>query len=249
MQFEIVLVRLCLLLLHNNVYMTEMNKNFFFIILSIFTYFCDRVSAQNYQALRDSLSKATEALSYKPDSLDLRLKKAGWNIFLEQWQYARDEYDFVLKQDPNNIAALFYRAFVNEKQKRYNFARLDYENLIKIVPYHFEARLGLALLNHKDKHFTEALNQINKLVELYPDSAIVYAARAGMEMDYKHYELAEFDYSKAIELEPENNNYRLNRINVRIILKRKDDARNDLDILVRNGIPRANLAEYYMKCR
>lgn len=54
-----------------------------------------------------------------------------------------------------------------------------------------------------------------------------------MEMDHKHYELAEFDYSKAIELEPENNNYRLNRINVRIILKRKDDARNDLDILVK----------------
>lgn len=59
-----------------------MNKKFFFIILSIFTYFCDRVSAQNYQALRDSLSKATEALSYKPDSLDLRLKKQGGIYFL-----------------------------------------------------------------------------------------------------------------------------------------------------------------------
>ena len=164
MQFEIVLVRLCLLLLHNNVYMTEMNKNFFFIILSIFTYFCDRVSAQNYQALRDSLSKATEALSYKPDSLDLRLKKAGWNILLEQWQYARDEYDFVLKQDPNNIAALFYRAFVNEKQKRYNFARLDYENLIKIVPYQLEWKWITNTMNLLNSITAKRLNWSLKII-------------------------------------------------------------------------------------
>lgn len=225
-----------------------MKKKVFCLIIFILCIF-KIVAAQNYQALRDSLSAATEALSYKPDSLDLRLKKASWNILLEQWQYAQEEYDYVLRHDPNNIAALFYRAYVNEKQNRYNFARLDYESLINIVPLHFEARLGLALLNHKDRHFTEAMDQINKLVELYPDSAVAYAARAGMELDRKMLEPAEFDYSKAIALDPSNIDYRLNRANIRINLKRKDEACEDLDFLVKQGIPRANLMEYYQKCK
>jgi hypothetical protein len=36
--------------------------------------------AQQREALRDSLKKATEALEYHPDSVDLRLKKAAWNL-------------------------------------------------------------------------------------------------------------------------------------------------------------------------
>ena len=34
-------------------------------------------------ALRDSLAAATSVLAYHPDSIDLRLKKAAWNIQLE----------------------------------------------------------------------------------------------------------------------------------------------------------------------
>ena len=77
------------------------------------------------KALRDSLAAATDVLAYHPDSIDLRLKKAAWNIQLEQWAYAKDDLDKVLFLNNTNIAGLFYRAFVNEKMKRYNFARLD----------------------------------------------------------------------------------------------------------------------------
>lgn len=207
------------------------------------------VSAQDRSALRDSLSQAADRLGYHPDSLDLRLKKASWNIQLEQWQYAKDEYDYVLKREPYNIAALFYRAFVNEKMKRYGFARLDYENMLSIVPGNFEGRLGLALLNQKDHHYTEALDNINILVSQYPDSAVAYAARAGMELERNMFELAEYDYGKAIELAPDNMDYRLNRADVRLRLKRKDEARADLDEMVKSGVSRANLMQWYAKCR
>ena len=147
--------------------------------------------AQDRSALRDSLSAAVDRLGYYPDSTDLRLRKASWNIELGQWQYAKDEYDYVLKREPRNIAALFYRAFVNEKMKRYGFARLDYETLLSVVPGNFEGRLGLALLNQKDHHYTEALDNINILVSQYPDSAVAYAARGGMEAERNMLDLAE----------------------------------------------------------
>lgn len=205
--------------------------------------------AQERNVLRDSLSAAMENLAYHPDSLDLRLKKASWNVMLEQWQYARDEYDYVLRRDPDNLAALFFRAFVNEKQKRYKFAKLDYEHLLTVVPGHFEGRLGLALLNQRDCHYTEAMDQINMLVSQFPDSAVAYAARAGIEMERKMYDVAEFDYGKAIELKPDVVDYWLNRANVRILMKRKKEAREDLDKMVERGVPRANLVEWYAKCR
>ena len=203
--------------------------------------------AQDRSALRDSLSAAVDRLGYYPDSTDLRLRKASWNIELGQWQYAKDEYDYVLKREPRNIAALFYRAFVNEKMKRYGFARLDYETLLSVVPGNFEGRLGLALLNQKDHHYTEALDNINILVSQYPDSAVAYAARGGMEAERNMLDLAEYDFGKAIELAPDNTEYRLNRVDVRLRMKRKDEAREDLDEMVKRGVSRANLADWYAK--
>ncbi len=207
------------------------------------------VMAQSNQALRDSLSKATEILAYHPDSVDLRLKKVAWNIKLEQWQYAKDDLDKVLYLRPGNIAGLFYRAYVNEKLDRYNFARLDYQNLLAIVPGNFEAELGLALLDQKDMHYTDAYDEINDLVDQYPDSAVAYAARAGIEVERKMNDVAEYDYSKAFQLDSANIDYLLDRANLRINLKRFDEAEDDLKLAVKLGYPRGALIGYYRKLK
>ena len=69
------------------------------------------ISAQSKQQLREELKEATAALSLRPDSLDLRLKKAALNMQLEQWEYALSEYNYVLRLDPENPAGLYYRAY------------------------------------------------------------------------------------------------------------------------------------------
>lgn len=202
--------------------------------------------AQN-NPLRDSLKAATERLSFHPDSIDLRLTKAGWNMQLEEWQNAKVEYDIVLRHEPTNIAALYYRAYCNDRLGRYNFARLDYQNVLTLVPGNFEARLGLALLNEKDQHYTEALDGINQLVAAHPDSAVAWAARAGIENERGMNELAEYDYGKALLLDPDNKDYLLSRADLRIKLRRFTDAQRDLDKLVALGTPRAALKEWYDK--
>ena len=205
------------------------------------------VMAQSTHPLRDSLKAATERLSFHPDSIDLRLTKAGWNMQLEEWQNAKVEYDIVLRHEPTNIAALYYRAYCNDRLGRYNFARLDYQNVLTLVPGNFEARLGLALLNEKDQHFTEALDGINQLVSAHPDSAVAWAARAGIENERGMNELAEYDYGKALQLDPDNKDYLLSRADLRIKLRRFTDAQRDLDKLVALGTPRAALKEWYDK--
>ena len=207
------------------------------------------LSAQSNQALRDSLSKATDLLAYYPDSIDLRLKKTSWNILLEQWNYAKEDLDKILFLEPNNIAGLYYRAFVNEKLGRLSFARLDYEHLLMLVPGNFEGQLGLALLNQKSKHFTEAFDQINSLVNQYPDSAVVYAARGGIEKERGWLDLAIFNYSEAIRRDSTNRDYLLNRIDLLLSTKQSKAAIRDLDRLVSLGVNRNSLRELYIKAQ
>lgn len=206
-------------------------------------------NAQSYEQMRDSLEEAADMVRKYPENIDLRLRKASWNMLLQQWEYAKSEYDEVLKRDTSNVAALYYRAYTYERMHRYAFARRDYEKMLKIVPGNFNGQLGLALLNQKDMRYTEAMNIVNHLVEQYPDSAVAYAARAGMEMERGMLDVALYDFSKAITLEPTNTDYLLSRADLLIRMGRKKDARQDLDTAVRKGIPKPSLTDLYNRCR
>lgn len=205
--------------------------------------------AQSRNPLRDSLDVAEQALSLRPDSIDLRLKKARWNMELGQYDYAKSEYDLILKHRPDNLAALFFRSYANEKLGRIGFARQDLESVLAIVPNNFDAKLGMALLDDKDNKKTKALDEINMLVESFPDSAIAYAARGSMERARQMYYLAEYDYTEAIRRDPKNTDYILNRADVLLSLGRYEEARRDLEMLIRLGVPRASLSEYYKKLK
>ena len=200
---------------------------------------------EDRKALRDSLKQAMETLSYHPDSVDLRLRKAAWNMQLGEWQYAKDEYDWVISHQPDNLAARYYRAYANTQLRRYNFARLDYENVLRVVPGNFDARLGLALLNQKDHHYTEAMDGVNMLVSSYPDSATAWAAREGIERERDMKELAVYDYGEALRREPNNRDWLLARADLLIALRRYEEARKDLDRLVALGVARGELREMY----
>ncbi|SFG11639.1 hypothetical protein SAMN05216383_105119 [Prevotella sp. KH2C16] len=220
-----------------------------FIIIAVLMLFPVFSSAQSEYNALDSLGKARKALALHPDSLDLRLQKAAWNLELQQWNEAKNEYDYVLNISPKNVAGLYYRAYVNEKLHRYSFARLDYESLLTLIPRNFEAQLGLALLNQKDLHYTEAYDQINNLIQQYPDSAIAYAARGGMEKERGMLDLAAFDYSEAIKRDHANLDYRLSYIDLLITLGREEEAREELSLLDKLGVARMNLIDFYKRLR
>lgn len=207
------------------------------------------LAQEDRKALRDSLKLAMEQLSYHPDSVDLRLRKAAWNMQLGEWQYAKDEYDWVINHHPDNLAARYYRAYANTQLRRYNFARLDYETVLRVVPGNFDARLGLALLNQKDHHYTEAMDGVNMLVSTYPYSATAWAALAGIEKERDMKELAAYDYGEALRRQPDNRDWLLARADLLIALRRYDEARKDLDRLIVLGVSRGQLRDMYRQAK
>lgn len=221
-------------------------RSFLFVMALAFTLGAE---AQSYDDLRDSLEVAVSQLRKFPNNINLRLNKASWNMLLEQWDYAKEEYDWILERDPKNVAALYYRAYIYEKQHKYKFARKDYETMLSIVPDHFNGQLGFALLCQKDMRYSEAMDRINILIEQYPDSAVAYAARAGLEAERGLYEVAEYDFSEAMRLDPSCSDYILNRADIRLKMGKKKEAREDLDRAVQAGVPRPALSEMYARCK
>lgn len=223
-------------------------KTIIFSFLALFLS-VSAASAQTYRQWRDSLTAINEQIARLPYSSDLHLRKAAINIELEQWEYAADEYSLVLQHEPDNPAALFYRAYVNTNLRRYDLARNDYEEFLKRTPRNMEALLGLAHVCTKLKRTADAIDHMNRLVELYPDSAVVYAARAGFEKELKAYDAALYDWTNAVMLAPSNTDFIISKVDILLILGRKDEARADLDAAVRRGVPRGMLREWYERCR
>ena len=206
------------------------------------------VKAQTAQQWRDSLSVLNRQIDISPYSSDLHLRKAAVNLELGQWEYAIEEYDFVLKKEPDNIAALFYRAYANVNMRRFEQARDDYEAVLQRAAYNMEARLGLAYVYTKLNRPGEAMDEINQTVEMFPDSATAYAARAVMEREQKAYAAALYDWEQAARLCPGNIDYKISQVDILLLMNNKREARSILDKMVREGTPRGLLREWYEKC-
>ena len=216
------------------------------IVIFILSFFMTNHSvAQTRQEWRDSLETLSASLKQDPNNIDLRLRKAEADIQLEQWDYALAEYGRILRADEKNLAALYFRAYVHERQKHYNLAKADYESFLIIQPVHLEAHLGLAHVLEKMGRKSDAGDELNRIVQMFPDSADAYAARAAFETKYLQYELALYDWGEAVRLKPDNIGFSVSKVDMLLRLRRKREAREALDALVAKGTPRGALKEWY----
>ncbi len=203
------------------------------------------VQAQTPREWRDSVSVLIEAINKAPKNIGLRLLKAEANINLQQWDYAVQEYGYVLRLDDQNLAALYFRAFCHTQLRHYDLAKVDYETFLTIKPEHFEAHLGLAHTLQKLGKKTDAFDELNRIVQLFPDSADAYAARAAYEAEQKLYEVAVYDWDEALRIQPGNVEYAISKVDALIRQGRRQDAREQLDAIVRRGTPRGALKQWY----
>lgn len=233
-----------------------------FVICFIVTQllFVTSVNAQTQQELRDSLSMINRLIEQHPMAYKLKLRKAALNIEFGEWEYALDEYNKVLEIVPDNPTALYYRGYVYQHLRRFADARRDYERLLLIEPQNEHALMGLILTNLEDNRITEAFDGANRMVELFPASAQAYAVRAEVERHENMISPALEDIRKAIEIEDvevqkkypvtvddDITAYQLTAFELYMQQKDHKAARGCLDYLIKNGVPRAYLNNYYTR--
>lgn len=221
-------------------------------------------SGHSQKELRDSISKLSQSIERYPGNVELRLRKAALNVELEQWSFALDEYSNVLDLQPENLTALYYRGFVNYHLARYSFARKDYETLLRVDNRNMHAMMGLVLTNTADGRLKEAFDGANHLVTVFPDVAEVYEVRAEVEERMNLFDAAADDMEKAIVMEERNNSwagktavsveddmfsYQLYAFSLYVKLGKKKQAQKCLDYLVKRGIAKAMLIDYYAQLK
>lgn len=180
-------------------------------------------------------------------TIEQRFEKAAEYMDDSKWQAAKDIYSNILRLSPSSYRALYFRAYANERMYHYGLARADYDELLRKDPENFHALSGRAILNQKDSHFTEALDDANLLVEQYPDSINAWVIRANIEEQLGHLALAEFDYMQAYQLDSSKKDYILQAIDLQLKQKKKEDAKRNLDRLVKAGVPKNSLKYYYKR--
>lgn len=223
-------------------------KKFFFISILLMGSALG-FSQNNTKELRDSLAILNQKIGENPKSTDFRLKKAAINIQLNQWDYAIEEYGHVLAIQPENLAALYYRAYALVNKREYGLAKADYIRFLKLSPIHFEARLGLAVVNEKLGRWKNAMDDYNMLVEMFPDSAKAYAGRAAFERSQKMYDTSLYDWDEAMRLDPKNADYVASKVDLQIFLNEKIAAQETLKTAVKRGIPHAALRKWFHKSK
>lgn len=218
----------------------------FLFFYSFILLFFSPVGAQNW---RDSLAAINAEIARSPYSADLHLRKAAVNIELGQWDYAANEYGIVLDHDPDNPAALYYRAFAHTQQRHYEIALADYEHLLRIVPQNMLGRLGHAYVQQRLGRMSEALDELNLMVEMFPGEAIVLATRAALEREMNQPEASLYDWQHAMELDPLNADYVVSCVDLLLSQERMEEARYELEEAVKRGILRGSLRQWFIKCR
>lgn len=198
---------------------------------------------------RDSLSVLNRQIMSSEYSSDLYLRKAAVNLELQQWDYAIETYNDILRREPSNPAALFYRGYANGKMRRYELAANDYRSFLKVAPENIDGMLALAFICIKQGKNNEAMDNYNRIIEIFPDHSVAYASRALLESQDGFLDAALMDWDKAIEYDSKNIDYVVSKADLLIRMNRKADAHRTLDEAVKKGASRGQLQEYYNKTK
>jgi len=135
----------------------------------------------------------------------MALQEAG------QARRAEEEYDRILRQDPDNAQALRNRGAARAEQGRHDEAVADYDRALQLKPGDAEAHIGRGNSRVGQGRLAEAAEDYDRALQLDPDSAAAHNNRAIIETARGQDEAARNDMEQATRLAPGDADIRANR--------------------------------------
>ncbi len=124
-------------------------------------------------------------------------------LLAERYNDALEEYERILKIDPNNSEARFYLALTFYKQGDYERAIKEYERALKFSVKKDKIYNNLGLAWEKKGHLDKASNNYRKAVELDSECYKGYNNLGRIDYLRGDYEEAIENYRKALALKPD----------------------------------------------
>lgn len=199
--------------------------------------------------LAEAVQSYSLALNYSSLNVPVLLSRAAAYMELGDEERAYVDYCNVLDQDADQQEALMLRAYIAVHKHAYDVARADYTRLLGADAGNAEALFGLALLNQKQHRLREATEQLSDLIRRFPGNETYLLARADVLAERGQHDLALIDQEEAIRCAPDDAFAYVSRAETLLQMKRKKEARKDLDRAVALGLPRAELEDMYKRSR
>jgi len=144
----------------------------------------------------------------------------------------RNKYTETLLAMPNDFWSNYFLAeYYRENDLEKSI--YHYQKVIELKPNYAQSYLGLAKAYLDNKQFQNSIDNLNKYLTFSPNSDIAYALRAENYMNMNYLSEAYDDIKKALKIE-ENISYLLIEAKILYYKGDYDDAREKLNLLVRN---------------
>jgi tetratricopeptide (TPR) repeat protein len=147
--------------------------------------------------------------------------------------------DELIKEDGNNAAALYNRAWLYASRNDFEKAVEDYTKAIQIDKGQADIYFNRGLLYVKMEKYDLAVKDFDEAIKLNPRDADAYCNRAGANNQLGKTDLAIRDYTEALKIRPEDADTLYNRGVVHMSMGSKTNAIADFEEAARMGYKKA----------
>jgi tetratricopeptide (TPR) repeat protein len=141
----------------------------------------------------------------------------------------------ILKKDPDNIEALYNRAWLYGERGDLELAETDYNRAIKIGKDNKSAYYNRGLLYVEMRKYDAAVRDFSKAIRLDSRFIDAYCNRGNVYYQLGKTALAIRDYTKALDIKPNDADIRYNRGLAYLSLKQREKAMADFKKAARLG--------------
>lgn len=116
----------------------------------------------------EAINYYTKAINIMPYAIEARLGYVYPASALNNWEKVIDQYNAILKRDPQNSTVLYRLATIYYNRKEYNSALKYFQSLVDLYPFTYDGLIMLAWTNAMMGHSKEANILFNKVLLLSP---------------------------------------------------------------------------------
>ncbi len=198
----------------------------------------------------DQLADLAKAIELDPGNAEAWQTRAALRIVQGEWDKAVNDFEQLVKNDPENVAARQALAETLLNLEKYELAREQVNKAIELAP---DAAVNYTLrarIHESEGNLDQALADLGEALRVDPSNIMALLSRAAIHMQNEGLKEARDDVNRALQVNPGLGRAILMRSIISAAEGRTSDAISDIQTLLRNDPNNVNLqvqlARYYI---
>lgn len=155
----------------------------------------------------DAKTLIQNELEQMPQNIEMHKLLGLCNINLGCYDEALNNFNFIIKINPDDALSLYYAASVYVEKNQFEEAETLLNEVIKLRPEYLDAYKTLAVIYLKTQRYEKVFEYGHKILKEDNKDIQIYDILAAAAMENSGFDLAVDYLQKAVDIEPENPKY------------------------------------------